>query len=598
MIKLLVKSSEESREVEFNGEPVTIGRSSENVLKLLDKKASRHHARIEKTDGEYRVFDLGSGNGTKLNGRDVAGSAGLNKGDEIVVGLSTLYVLNLDAPAKAPAASAPPLPVASPAPAPVAAAAPAVAAAPTTSDAPKRGPMTRRATYARSSSSGGLVAVVAVVIIGGAIFFAASRMGTPAASSSAGKPKPAVKKAGPTINEANEAFSAFKLKAGQGASEELLAEADRLSDRYGDIFPDFHKLAAEIRTRRNESLSSKGLEHVKPLVEKAVSEARFGDAIDALKALRGGKDAEEAGKLLVSIEAKVDEEYKVLVDAGAKLVVDKKYEPAADLYRDAAPKFRNTRHYKTVSNKPENLMEMAKAEADAQRMKEARAKAEADAALAKAETPKPAPAPAPEMKPEMPKPAPAPEMKPAPAPEMKPAMPKPAPKPEMKPEMPKPPPPPPPPPMPKEEPKKEDPAAAKEGPKLAIKKPEVLCDVKKTAKGNYCTGCDRMLGPDDVRGGNCKKCDEKPKKIDVCVKRYFQSECEHKKVDDKPVFCCGKVHDFPHEDRAPIAYLCESCNQGAQVREDIKHEAECKNRLSATKICMKSGTEPHAPNKK
>src|SRR5687768_2632081 len=129
MIKLLVKSSEESREVEFNGETVTIGRSSENVLKLNDKKASRHHAKIEKVDGEYRVFDLGSGNGTKVNGSDVPGSQGLNKGDEIHVGLSTLYVLNLDAPAKA-AAAPPPLPVASPAPLPVAAVAPAPAPAP------------------------------------------------------------------------------------------------------------------------------------------------------------------------------------------------------------------------------------------------------------------------------------------------------------------------------------------------------------------------------------------------------------------------------------------------------------------------------------
>ncbi len=587
MIKLLVKSSEESREVEFNGEPITIGRSSENVLKLADKKASRHHAKIEKVDGEYRVFDLGSGNGTKLNGSDIPGSVGLNKGDEIVVGLSTIYVLNLDAPAKAPpVVSAPPLPVATLAPPPVAAApAPAPAAKP--AEEPRKSPITRRSHYARSSSSGGLVAVVAVLIIGGAIFFAASRM-SPAAPPSIGKPKTA-KKAGPTINEANEAYTSFKAKAGSGASEELLAEADRLSDRYGEIYPDFHKLASEIRTRRNESLSSKGLETVRPIVDQAVAEQRFGDAIDALKALRGGKDAEEAGKLLGSIESKVDDEYKTLNEAGGKLIADRKYEPAAELYREAAPKFRNTRHYRTVQNKPENLMQMAQAEIDAQRMKEARAKAEADAALAKAETPKPAPVP--EMKPEMPKPAPA--MKP----EMKPEMPKPAPamKPEMKPEMPKPPPPPPPP-MPKEEPKKEEPK--KEGPKLTIKKPEVLCDAKKTAKGNYCVGCDRMLLPDDVRGGNCKKCDEKPKKIDVCVKRYFQSECEHKKIDDKPVFCCGKVHDFPHEDRAPIAYLCESCGQSGWVRDEIKHGEECKNRLSATKICQKSGTAPHAPDKK
>jgi hypothetical protein len=173
-------------------------------------------------------------------------------------------------------------------------------------------------------------------------------------------------------------------------------------------------------------------------------------------------------------------------------------------------------------------------------------------------------------------------------PEMKPEMPKP------KPEMPKPPPPPPPPPA-TPEPK---PEAKPEGPRPAIKKPDVLCEVKKTAKGTYCIKCDRTLGPDDIRGGNCKKCDEKPKKIDLCVKRFFQSECEHKKIDDKPVFCCGKVHDFPQEDRSRIVYLCEACGEGGDIQSEIKHGAECKNRLSGTKICLKSGTPPHAPDKK
>jgi hypothetical protein len=143
--------------------------------------------------------------------------------------------------------------------------------------------------------------------------------------------------------------------------------------------------------------------------------------------------------------------------------------------------------------------------------------------------------------------------------------------------------------------KKEEPKP--EAPRPAIKKPDVLCDVKKTAKGVHCGKCDRTLGPDDVRGGNCKKCDEKPKKIDLCVKRFFVSDCEHKKVDDRPVFCCGKVHDFPQEDRAKINYLCESCGEGGDVQSEIKHTAECKARVVA-KICSKSGHAPHAPDKK
>ncbi len=47
-----------------------------------------------------------------------------------------------------------------------------------------------------------------------------------------------------------------------------------------------------------------------------------------------------------------------------------------------------------------------------------------------------------------------------------------------------------------------------------------------------------------------------------------------------------------------MAYLCESCGQSGDTQAELKHDAECKNRLSATKICAKSGTAPHVPDKK
>ena len=99
MIKLLLKFAEESREIELGDAAVTIGRSSENLIALADKKASRKHAQIEKTEHGYQVNDLGSGNGTRVNGREV-NTALLAKGDEIRIGLTTLYVLDI-APSKA-----------------------------------------------------------------------------------------------------------------------------------------------------------------------------------------------------------------------------------------------------------------------------------------------------------------------------------------------------------------------------------------------------------------------------------------------------------------------------------------------------------------
>ena len=45
-----------------------IGRSSRNDLVLRDDLVSRSHALVHQQGGEYWLVDLGSSNGTKLNG--------------------------------------------------------------------------------------------------------------------------------------------------------------------------------------------------------------------------------------------------------------------------------------------------------------------------------------------------------------------------------------------------------------------------------------------------------------------------------------------------------------------------------------------------
>ncbi len=47
----------------------SIGRSTDNVLCLLDSSVSRHHAAIRKKDNYYAIVDLGSANGTVVNRR-------------------------------------------------------------------------------------------------------------------------------------------------------------------------------------------------------------------------------------------------------------------------------------------------------------------------------------------------------------------------------------------------------------------------------------------------------------------------------------------------------------------------------------------------
>lgn len=71
----------------------TIGRSSANDLPIADKMLSRQHARIVKdSDGGLTVEDLGSRNGTFLNGERLVSLQPLRSGDRITVGGVTLKV--------------------------------------------------------------------------------------------------------------------------------------------------------------------------------------------------------------------------------------------------------------------------------------------------------------------------------------------------------------------------------------------------------------------------------------------------------------------------------------------------------------------------
>nr|WP_255428436.1 FHA domain-containing protein [Corallococcus sp. AB038B] len=74
------------RELAFEQAEVKIGRTSENDLVLHDHGVSRRHARITARDGRYFAADVGSANGTQLNGQPLAGEKQLRDGDRITVG--------------------------------------------------------------------------------------------------------------------------------------------------------------------------------------------------------------------------------------------------------------------------------------------------------------------------------------------------------------------------------------------------------------------------------------------------------------------------------------------------------------------------------
>jgi hypothetical protein len=71
--------------------PVTVGRADDNDLVLADPEVSRHHARLE-PDGEgWRAIDLGSTNGTWVNGVRL-NMATIAVGDEVAFGASRYTV--------------------------------------------------------------------------------------------------------------------------------------------------------------------------------------------------------------------------------------------------------------------------------------------------------------------------------------------------------------------------------------------------------------------------------------------------------------------------------------------------------------------------
>lgn len=73
---------------------IRIGRQSDNDLVVSDPGVSRHHAEIINTNGTCTLHDLGSTNGTYVNGSVVAEHA-LRDGDRIAVG-STLVEFRRD----------------------------------------------------------------------------------------------------------------------------------------------------------------------------------------------------------------------------------------------------------------------------------------------------------------------------------------------------------------------------------------------------------------------------------------------------------------------------------------------------------------------
>lgn len=85
MARLILATAEGQQAIELR--PInSLGRHPNNTIQLLDKIVSKEHCILEQRDGQFILRDLGSLNGTYVNGERVRGETLLRHGDEIALG--------------------------------------------------------------------------------------------------------------------------------------------------------------------------------------------------------------------------------------------------------------------------------------------------------------------------------------------------------------------------------------------------------------------------------------------------------------------------------------------------------------------------------
>ena len=95
MAYLELRTPQGVKRLKLTEHSITIGRFSDNTVVLSDELASRHHCIIEPWQGGFRLRDLGSRNGTKLNENRIKTEA-LDNGDVVTIGTTELRFIDPD----------------------------------------------------------------------------------------------------------------------------------------------------------------------------------------------------------------------------------------------------------------------------------------------------------------------------------------------------------------------------------------------------------------------------------------------------------------------------------------------------------------------
>ncbi len=151
----------------LEGEEITVGREAVNGVAINDAEVSRKHAKLTLHGSAYVIQDLGSTNGTFVNGQRVTATQVLNPGDSISFGENIVlqYEAVFDPNATVIGTKGPSTVVPAPKPSPAPAAVPSPAPAAAYSGQMPSGPAPAAAPAKKKGSKAWIVIVIVVVLV-------------------------------------------------------------------------------------------------------------------------------------------------------------------------------------------------------------------------------------------------------------------------------------------------------------------------------------------------------------------------------------------------------------------------------------------------
>src|SRR4051812_40013163 len=85
----VIQGADQGKRFELKSKPMALGRDQSNPIRLHDTEVSRRHAEVRAVDDSFRIIDLGSANGTFVNGQPVD-QAPLRSGDRLQLGQTVM----------------------------------------------------------------------------------------------------------------------------------------------------------------------------------------------------------------------------------------------------------------------------------------------------------------------------------------------------------------------------------------------------------------------------------------------------------------------------------------------------------------------------